>query len=137
MDPASIGSFLVIRRDNIGDLVCTLPAIAALRMKFPAARIEVTCVYTNQIPGGNARAPGQPQVCFAAESHMDIAARELGIDPLVLRERNAIRAHETDVLGAEWHDSEMSAVLGTLRREMRWNDKPAHGRGRGIGCVDE
>src|SRR5204863_2372352 len=31
--------------------------------QVPAARIEVTCVYTNQIPGGNARAPGQPQVC--------------------------------------------------------------------------
>lgn len=97
----------------------------------PASRIEVTCVYTNQVPGGNARAPGQPQVCFAAESHMDIAAREMGIDPLELRERNAIRAHETDVLGAEWHDSEMSSVLATLRREMRW-ESPATGRGRGI-----
>ena len=98
----------------------------------PASRIEVTCVYTNQIPGGNARAPGQPQVCFAAESHIDIAAREMGIDPLVMRERNAIHAHQTDVLGAEWHDSEMTSVLATLRREMRWDTKPAPGRGRGI-----
>lgn len=30
---------LVIRRDNIGDLVCTTPLIRALREKFPAARI--------------------------------------------------------------------------------------------------
>jgi ADP-heptose:LPS heptosyltransferase len=40
VDPAALTSFLVIRRDNIGDLVCTLPLIAALRAHFPAARIE-------------------------------------------------------------------------------------------------
>src|SRR3981081_2973824 len=32
-------SFLVIRRDNIGDLVCTTPLFEALRNRFPAARI--------------------------------------------------------------------------------------------------
>jgi ADP-heptose:LPS heptosyltransferase len=31
--------FLVIRRDNIGDLVCTTPLFEALRHKFPSARI--------------------------------------------------------------------------------------------------
>ncbi len=31
--------FLVIRRDNIGDLVCTTPLIAALRQRFPTAEI--------------------------------------------------------------------------------------------------
>jgi ADP-heptose:LPS heptosyltransferase len=35
-----LNSILVIRRDNIGDLVCTLPLIAALRKKYPNARIE-------------------------------------------------------------------------------------------------
>ena len=100
--------------------------------RVPAAHIEVICAYTNQLPGGNARAPGQPQVNFAAESHMDIAAREMDIDPLALRERNAIRAGETDVLGAEWHDSELPRVLETLRREMRWEAKPPKGHGRGV-----
>jgi ADP-heptose:LPS heptosyltransferase len=32
--------FLVIRRDNIGDLVCTTPLIRALRTRYPAARID-------------------------------------------------------------------------------------------------
>ena len=31
--------FLIIRRDNIGDLVCTTPVFTALRQRFPAARI--------------------------------------------------------------------------------------------------
>ena len=35
----SIERLLVIRRDNIGDLVCTTPLIAALRQRYPAAWI--------------------------------------------------------------------------------------------------
>lgn len=35
---------LVIRRDNIGDLLCTTPLIHALRKRFPAARL---CVLVN------------------------------------------------------------------------------------------
>ena len=35
------GKILFIRRDNIGDLVCTTPAIAATRKAFPDARISI------------------------------------------------------------------------------------------------
>lgn len=34
------GAILVVRRDNIGDLVCTTPLIAGLRANWPRARIE-------------------------------------------------------------------------------------------------
>lgn len=37
MSPDSAPKILVIRRDNIGDLVCTTPLIAALRQRFPKA----------------------------------------------------------------------------------------------------
>lgn len=36
-----IGKILVIRRDNIGDLLCTTPTIAALRRRYPRAHIAV------------------------------------------------------------------------------------------------
>lgn len=36
-----VDRILVIRRDNIGDLVCTTPLIHALRMRFPRASLEV------------------------------------------------------------------------------------------------
>jgi ADP-heptose:LPS heptosyltransferase len=39
---------LVIRRDNIGDLVCTTPLLRALRHQLPAARIEVLATRYNQ-----------------------------------------------------------------------------------------
>ncbi len=35
------GHILVIRRDNIGDLVCTTPLLSALRQRHPQARISV------------------------------------------------------------------------------------------------
>ena len=38
---SNVSSLLVIRRDNIGDLVCTTPLVTALRMLFPSAWIGV------------------------------------------------------------------------------------------------
>ncbi len=37
--PSRPQSFLLIRRDNIGDLVCTTPLFRALRERYPSARI--------------------------------------------------------------------------------------------------
>jgi len=113
-----------------GDAMLTLAGY-----HVPAARIEVATVYTNHLPAGHDRAPGQPQNSFAAESHLDLIAKEMRIDPLELRERNAIRAGQVDVHGDEWHESEAGRVLATLRRESRWGTPlpPGHGRGVALG----
>src|SRR5262249_46468920 len=37
--PAMTSRILVVRRDNIGDLVCATPLLAALRRQFPGAHI--------------------------------------------------------------------------------------------------
>ncbi len=51
MTPRSI---LVVRRDNIGDLVCTTPAIAALRRAFPDARLAALVnSYNAEVLAGN------------------------------------------------------------------------------------
>lgn len=45
---------LIIRRDNIGDLVCTTPAIAALRQQFPNAEIgALVNSYNAEVLRGN------------------------------------------------------------------------------------
>jgi CO/xanthine dehydrogenase Mo-binding subunit len=110
-----------------GDAMLTLAGY-----HVPAARVDVSTVYTNHLPAGHARAPGQPQNSFAAESHLDVIARDLGIDPLELRERNAIRAGQVDVHGDVWHASEVPKVLATLRSAARWGTPIARGRGRGV-----
>jgi selenium-dependent xanthine dehydrogenase len=64
---------------------------AAGPYEIPNARIEGTVVYTNNPPCGAMRGFGAPQVCFAYESAMDDLAAELGIDPVELRLKNALR----------------------------------------------
>jgi len=64
---------------------------AAGPYEVPNVRIEATVVYTNNPPCGAMRGFGAPQVCFAYESALDDVARELGIDPVELRLRNAVR----------------------------------------------
>ena len=45
---------LIIRRDNIGDLVCTTPAIAALRQRYPDAQIAALVnSYNAEVLRGN------------------------------------------------------------------------------------
>ena len=112
-----------------------VPAEAIMTLapyRVPSASLEAMTVYTNVVPGGNARAPGQPQASFAGESHIDLIARDLGIDPLELRLRNAIRAGDVDAHGRVWQRSMMVPVIETLRREARWDGPRAAGRGRGV-----
>ncbi|MBI4171285.1 MAG: xanthine dehydrogenase family protein molybdopterin-binding subunit [Actinobacteria bacterium] len=112
-----------------------VPAEATMTLagyRVPNARVEAMTVYTNVVPGGNARAPGQPQASFAGESHIDLIARALRIDPLELRLRNAIRPGDEDLRGHRWERSMMVPVIETLRREARWGTPLPPGRGRGM-----
>ncbi len=64
---------------------------AAGPYEVPNVRVEGTVVYTNNPPCGAMRGFGAPQVCFAYESAMDRLAARLGLDPVELRLRNAVR----------------------------------------------
>ena len=58
--------------------------------RAPNKKVNAYSVYTNCVPAGAFRGYGLGQVTFALESAMDELARRLGIDPLVLREKNVI-----------------------------------------------
>jgi xanthine dehydrogenase D subunit len=60
--------------------------------EVPNASIDCYVVYTNNPPCGAMRGFGAVQACFAHESQMDRLAAELGIDPVELRRRNAMRS---------------------------------------------
>lgn len=108
------------------------PTLTLAGYRIPAARVEAIAAYTNTLPAGHSRAPSQPQNTFAAESHLDLIAREMQIDPVELRVRNAIRAGETDVEGTVWHDSQAARVLATLRAASQWGGTVAKDHGRGV-----
>jgi CO/xanthine dehydrogenase Mo-binding subunit len=98
----------------------------------PVTRLEVKSVYTNSIPGGSMRAPGDPQSMFAGECHVDMIAAAMGIDPIELRRRNTLRDGEPSVTGEKVHRSRAREVLDALERESNWTSPLPPGTGRGI-----
>ena len=56
----------------------------------PAERYSGRAVYTNTVPAGAFRGYGSPQIHTVAEVSLDIAARRMGMDPVVLRQRNLV-----------------------------------------------
>ena len=77
-------------------------------------------VYTNNVPGGHVRAPGEVQALFAGESHVDMIANRLGVDPLELRYENALNDTVRELL------DEMRPVV------ERWRAERAPSTGVGI-----
>jgi carbon-monoxide dehydrogenase large subunit len=56
-----------------------------------AADVEVVGTRTNKVPTGPYRGAGRPEAAYFVECTVDVAARELGMEPLELRRRNLIR----------------------------------------------
>jgi CO/xanthine dehydrogenase Mo-binding subunit len=79
-------------------------------------RIAGRAVMTNTPPNGAFRGFGAPQTQFAMEVHMDRIAEALGLDPVHLREINALRPGDTTATG-QTLGSDCSA-LETLQRAV-------------------
>jgi CO/xanthine dehydrogenase Mo-binding subunit len=67
--------------------------------KIANCLIEERMVYTNKIPCGHMRAPGDPQGFFANESQLDIVARKLGMDPAQFKRKNMLRDGDETPIG--------------------------------------
>jgi CO/xanthine dehydrogenase Mo-binding subunit len=65
----------------------------------PNATIDGWVVYTNNPPCGAMRGFGSVQNCYAHEAQMDRLASALGLDPVELRMRNAMKTGSTLVTG--------------------------------------
>ena len=82
-----------------GGAYATLSAVVLSRGMIHASgpyrcdhiRARGRATMTNTPPNGAFRGFGAPQTQFAVEAHMDVIAERLGIDPLRLRERNALQ----------------------------------------------
>jgi xanthine dehydrogenase molybdenum-binding subunit len=58
--------------------------------RMPHMNFEGTAVYTNKAPACAMQGYGAPDVSFAVESHLDILAEKLGMDPIELRLKNYV-----------------------------------------------
>jgi carbon-monoxide dehydrogenase large subunit len=59
--------------------------------RIPAFEVTVSCVMTNKMGLGTYRAPGRYESCFMRERLLDMAAGDLGLDAVELRQRNFIQ----------------------------------------------
>jgi CO/xanthine dehydrogenase Mo-binding subunit len=136
-----------------GGAYCTLSPVVLSRgaihagsaYRCPNVRILGRVLATNTPPNGAFRGFGAPQAFFAIERHLDLAARELGLDPVELRRRNRLRDGDTMATSQPfvWQknlDEVLARALELSRYEERrrqfadWNLRDPH-RKRGIGLA--
>jgi len=108
---------------------------------IPQIYSEVDAVYTNTVPVDAYRGAGRPEATFVVERLIEVAARELGVDPAELRRRNFIKTfpHQTPVIMAydagDYNASlkkamELADCKGFSKRKR---DAARHGKLRGMG----
>jgi CO/xanthine dehydrogenase Mo-binding subunit len=100
--------------------------------------IDSYAVYTNLPPAGAFRGFGIPQMVWAYESHADMIARALKMDPVEFRRKNILRDGRPHATGTEMRDAAIDLVLDRVAERMNWSAPFDHGtgtvrRGRGIG----
>ena len=83
-------------------------------------RIRGRATMTNTPPNGAFRGFGAPQTQFAAEVHMDRIAERMGIDPVRLREINALRPGDTTATGQRLGRD--TSALQVLREAVKRTD---------------
>jgi carbon-monoxide dehydrogenase large subunit len=99
------GTILALRGKIQGDMGAyvrtnggVVPAKAAQFLhgpyRVPAIEVEVAAYMTSKTPVGTYRAPGRFEANFFRERLMDMAARDLGIEPVAFRRKNLITEAE-------------------------------------------
>lgn len=107
-------------------------AKAAGPYRIPHVHIEALQVYTNTVPGGFMRAPGEPQAVFAIESHLDVIARQLGLDPLDIRLKNLIEVGDETPIGARYQGIRAKETMEAAVAAAGYHRPKARHMGRGI-----
>ncbi len=127
-----------------GGAYATLSAVVLSRGVIHAAgpyrcdhvRIRGRAMMTHTPPNGAFRGFGAPQTQFAIEAHMDRIAEQLGIDPVRLREINALRPGDTTATGQKLgKDASALPVLRDAVKRSQFHKKRKQWKGtnRGIG----
>jgi carbon-monoxide dehydrogenase large subunit len=106
--------------------------------RIPHVRIDSYMVYTNNVPCGHMRSPGKPQVAFAVESHMDMLAQELGLDPYEFRLRNILKDGDTTPVGGTLQHIRAEETLRQAAEAADWGRTPKQAHvGLGIAISDQ
>src|SRR5262249_51115064 len=111
------------------------PHLSAGPYNIPHVFIEEHMVYTNKIPCGHMRSPGDPQGFFANESQMDLVARKLRMDPIKFRQKNFMHDGDIDPTGEEISYIKTDETLEKALEDSGYHRPKPKNVGRGVGLV--
>ncbi|WP_107766654.1 xanthine dehydrogenase family protein molybdopterin-binding subunit [Nocardioides terrigena] len=101
--------------------------------KFPAYQFNCQTVLTNKTWTDAYRGAGRPEATYAIERLMDELAAEVGVDPLVVREKNWITHEEfpfTTVAGLEYDTGNYEAATEKAKASFGYDDLRAEQKRR-------
>ena len=129
------GKFLAVRVKtvaNIGAYSCSAgvsvptqigPKILTSVYDIPVADVEVKCVVTNTAPVGPYRGAGRPEAVYVMERLVDVAAHDLGIDPVEMRRRNLISKDSfpyTNAVGTKYDSGAFEDNMDMVAKMADW-----------------
>lgn len=86
-------------------------------------RSKATLYYTNNPPRGAFRGFGGTQMLFALNSHIDTMAEKLGLDPVAVHKRNALKRGDTSVHGWFIGSTGLEECIDQATTAMQWQEK--------------
>ena len=101
---------------------------------LPNVQITGYDVVSNRPKVAAYRAPGAPISSFGVESCIDELARELRIDPISLREKNAAKEGTKAVHGPTWTNIGYLDTLAAVKNHPNYRIPLGPNQGRGIAC---
>lgn len=104
--------------------------------RIPNILTNAYSVYTNSGSAGSFRAIGAPQVIFAGESQIDIAAAGLGMDPAELRLKNLLKTGQELRPGLKGIDANLASGIKKLINASQWKRSAKKKRAPvGLACA--
>jgi CO/xanthine dehydrogenase Mo-binding subunit len=97
--------------------------------------IEEKIVYTNKVPCGHMRAPGDPQGVFANESQMDLIAKQLRMDPARFRRMSLMQDGDESPVGRKISYIKAGETLDRLIKESKYHSRKKSNVGRGLALI--
>jgi carbon-monoxide dehydrogenase large subunit len=148
--------FLALRVDTIADMGGYLSAFAPYIpyggagmlpgvYDFPTCYARVRAAYTNTLPVDAYRGAGRPEASYVLERLVDVAARELSVEPDALRKKNFIKPKQmpyTTPTDKIYDSGEFAAHMARAQDvgdwkgfRKRWGQARRRNKLRGIGLA--
>jgi aerobic carbon-monoxide dehydrogenase large subunit len=148
--------FLALRVDTIADMGGYLSAFAPYIpyggagmlpgvYDFATCYARVRAAYTNTLPVDAYRGAGRPEASYVLERLVDVAARELGVEPYALRKKNFIKPKQmpyTTPTDKIYDSGEFAAHMARAQDvgdwkgfRKRWAQARRRNKLRGIGLA--